>query len=234
MNRVERIRNEEKRYHDACYVEHKLFEPGSWLHKPVTTVLEVLEQFKEYKVLNVLDIGAGIGRNSIPIAHTLIGRAGKVVCVDLLESAIAGLLENSKKFGVESFIDVRLSDIEHFEIAPSEYDFIVAVSALEHVSSETILARKLGEMVRGTKAGGIHCIIIGSNIQETMLHADVKLDPMFEVNISTESMLALLDEKYAGWDVQRRYVKPLAYDIDRNGEPVKLTTDCITFVARKG
>ncbi|MDQ0060084.1 class I SAM-dependent methyltransferase [Paenibacillus harenae] len=233
MNRVERIRDVEKKYHDACYEEHKLFEPGSWLHKPVATVLEVLEQFKEYRELNVLDLGAGIGRNSIPIAQTLIGRAGKVVCVDLLESAIAGLLENSKQFGVESYIDARLSDIEHFTIVPSEYDYIIAVSSLEHVSSEAILARKLGEMVRGTKPGGFHCIIIGSNIQETTQHGNMKLDPMFEVNISTESMLALLDEQYAGWDVQRRHVKPLAYEIDRNGEPVKLTTDCITFVAKR-
>ncbi|WP_337100023.1 class I SAM-dependent methyltransferase [Paenibacillus sp. YIM B09110] len=232
MNRVERIRDEEKKYHDACYEEHKLFEPGSWLHRPVQTVLEVLEQFKDYKQLNVLDLGAGIGRNSIPIAQSLVGRQGRVVCVDLLESAIAGLLENSKQFGVESYIDARLSDIEHFNIASSEYDFIVAVSALEHVSSEAVLADKLGEMVRGTKQGGIHCIIIGSNIQEHALYTNAELDPMFEVNISTERMLQLLDVQYASWDVQRRHVRTLVYDIDRNGIPVKLTTDCITFVAR--
>ncbi|MNE69281.1 hypothetical protein D3C80_1649980 [compost metagenome] len=60
-----------------------------------------------------------------------------------------------------------------------------------------------------------------------------ELDPMFEVNLSTECMMEILDHHYTGWEVNKRFVKPLEYKIDRNGEPVKLTTDCITYVARK-
>jgi len=233
MNRVDMIRTAEKKYHDYCYENYNLFEPGSWLHRPVRTILELLEQFESYDYLSVLDLGAGIGRNSIPIAETLKNRDGKVVCVDILESAIKKLHDYSEKYGVQPFIETKLSDIDHVRIEPAEYDLIVAVSALEHVSSEQVLEHKLKEMVLGTKPNGANCIIISSNIQEVTIGMNLNLDPMFEVNISTERMLGMLDLQYSGWDIQQRIVKHLEYDIERSGQPVKLTSDCITFVAKK-
>lgn len=233
MNRIENIRRYEKKYHDSCYDTCHLFEPGSWLHKPVKTVLEVLEQFKDYPYFKVLDLGSGIGRNSISIAETMKHRDGKVVCVDLLESAIDKLLTYSKQYGVDPYIEGRLSDIDHFAIEPSEYDLIVAVSSLEHVSSDQALEHKISEMAAGTKPNGVNCIIIGSNVREVEVRTNRELNPMFEVNITTESMLNLLDTAYKGWEIQRRLVKPLVYEIDRDGEPVRLSTDCITYVAQK-
>ncbi|OAB42095.1 class I SAM-dependent methyltransferase [Paenibacillus antarcticus] len=233
MDRVASIRSEEKKYHDFCYDNYNLFEPGSWLHRPVKTVIDLLEDYKDQEYLCVLDLGAGIGRNSIPIAESLKNGNGKVVCVDLLESAIDKLRFYSQKCGVEQLIETRLSDIEQFNIEHEEYDVIIAVSALEHVNSERALERKLREMTVGTKSNGSNCIIIGSNIKETNLENGQELDPMFEVNMSTERMLELLDHQYIGWEVKNRFVKQLEYEIDRNGQPVKLTTDCITFVAKK-
>ena len=93
MNRIELIRNEEKKYHDACYENYKLFVEGSWLHKPVKTVLDVLPQFKKNENMKVLDLGCGVGRNSIPIAEAIKHRNGKVICIDLLDSALTKLKE---------------------------------------------------------------------------------------------------------------------------------------------
>lgn len=233
MNKVANIRAAEKKYHDFCYDNYSLFEPGSWLHKPVKTVINLLEGYKNKEYVSVLDLGSGIGRNSIPIAESMKNRNGKVICVDLLESALEKLLDYSKNFGVEQFIVPKLSDIEHFIIDQEEYDIIVAVSALEHVSSESVLERKLTEMSLGTKPDGANCIIIGSNIKEINLESGLELDPMFEVNITTERMLELLDYCYASWEVEKRFVKPLEYEIERNGQLVKLTTDCITYIAKK-
>jgi len=233
MNRIAFIRAEEKKYHDLCYEQYQLFDPGSWLHKPVKTVIDLLEEYKDKDFLSVLDLGAGVGRNCIPIAESLKNRNGKVVCVDILESAINKLNEYSKQFGVEPFIEAKLSDIEQFIIERDKYDIIVAVSALEHVSSEKALTNKLNEMALGTKSDGTNCIIIGSNIREVGLESGLEFDPMFEVNLPTETMLELLDQQYAGWEIQKRFVKQLQYEIDRNGQPVILTTDCITFVVKK-
>ncbi|GMK41316.1 methyltransferase [Paenibacillus sp. CCS19] len=233
MNRVEHIRLEEKRYHDTCYDNYNLFEPGSWLHKPVKSVLDQLEQFADYSLVNVLDLGSGIGRNSIPIAQSLQGRSGRVVCVDLLQSAIDKLLDYSRQYEVLPFIDARLSDIEHFVIEPESYDLIVAMSTLEHLSSEQALQIKLQEVAAGTKSSGVNCLVIGSNIQEVVMATNVELDPMFEINLPTDRMLELLDTQYEGWEIQKRLVKRLVYEIDRDGQPVRLTSDCITYVAKK-
>ena len=233
MDRVTVIRSEEKKYHDYCYEHFNLFEPGSWLYKPVKTVIDLVEEYKAQEYLSVLDLGSGMGRNSIPIAETMKNRNGKVVCVDVLESAIDKLHGYSQEFGVERFIVSRLSDIEHFTIGHEEFDIILAVSALEHVSSEKALVRKLNEMTFGTAPNGSNCIIIGSNIKEVNLENGQDMDPMFEVNLSAERMLEILDHQYAGWKVKNRFVKQLEYEIDRNGQPVQLTTDCITFVVKK-
>ena len=234
MNRLQTIRHEEKKYHDSCYDNYKLFEPGTWLHRPVRTVLDLLSQFEDYERLDVLDLGSGIGRNSIPIAEFMKdGRGGKVVCVDFLESAFGKLAEYAVQYEVSAFIEPVLSDIDHYRIEPSAFDLIVAVSTLEHVSSEQALRRKLGEMADGTRHNGINCIVIGSNIQETVADTGEALDPMFEVNLPTEAMMELLDRHYDGWEVQARLVKPLVYEIDRDGRPVRLETDGITYVAKR-
>ncbi|MBP2111212.1 class I SAM-dependent methyltransferase [Paenibacillus silagei] len=233
MDRITNIRVEEKKYHDQCYESSKLFEPGSWLHKPVTTVINLINQYKDQEYISILDLGAGVGRNSIPIAESIKPRNGKVVCVDLLESAIEKLKSYSQEFGVEPYIVPILSDIEHFSIEPNEYDIIVAVSSLEHVSSAQVLEQKLCEMNAGTRTGGAICIIIASNILEMLVENKQELDPMFEVNLSTERMIDLLKQQFAGWEIEQLIVKSLAFEINRNGQPVKLTSDCITFVAKK-
>jgi len=87
MNRIEHIRKEEKKYHDLCYENYKLFEEGSWLYKPVKTVLDQLPLFEGKQDIRVLDLGSGVGRNSIPVAKE-IKNNGKVVCVDLFSLSI--------------------------------------------------------------------------------------------------------------------------------------------------
>jgi Predicted methyltransferase len=234
LERVERIRLEERNYHESVYEQHELFREGSWLHRPVRTVLEMLQLFENYSSLNVLDLGSGIGRNSIPIAQYMRGRKdGKVECVDLLETALNKLLQYSKQYGVEHLIEPKLSDLDHFRIEPNAYDYIIGVSALEHCSTKLVLEAKLQDMTRGTKMNGINCIIIGSNIKEQTLDGLRELDPRFEINLPEQEMLELLDNQYAGWEILKRSSSPLEFMIERESQPVKLFTTSITFAARK-
>ncbi|PFN17980.1 methyltransferase [Bacillus cereus] len=46
MNRIDYIRQEEKKYHGLCYEQYKLFEIGSWLCKPVKTVMNLMDHFE--------------------------------------------------------------------------------------------------------------------------------------------------------------------------------------------
>ncbi len=75
--------------------------------------------------------------------------------------------------------------------------------------------------------------MIGTNQRETLVATSEELDPLFEINLAAEQLLALLDRQYAGWEVLRRLVKPLAFDIERQGQPGKLTSDCVTLAVRK-
>ena len=99
MNRIDYIRQEEKKYHDLCYEQYKLFEAGSWLFKPVKTVMDLMNHFDGQNNLQVLDLGSGVGRNSIPIAKNK-NTSGTVTCVDLLNSALTKLQIYSKEHDV--------------------------------------------------------------------------------------------------------------------------------------
>lgn len=79
MNRVEYIRLKEKKYHDYCYENYSLFEKGSWLYKPVQTVIDLLPMFSGQSPVKVLDLGAGVGRNSIPIVERVKDHGGHAV-----------------------------------------------------------------------------------------------------------------------------------------------------------
>jgi SAM-dependent methyltransferase len=232
MNRIELIRSAEKEYHDYCYDHYNLFEKGSWLNKPVKTVMDQLKFFKEKQYVRVLDLGSGVGRNSIPIAKNING--GEVICVDLLESAVEKLNQYSKEFGVCEIIQSIRADIGDYSIREEYFDYIVAVSSLEHLATEATFERVLHQMALGTKKGGINCIIVNSNLEEILLETNEQIDALLEVNLSTDDMLAKLNHIYSdGWEVLNQLVKPLEYQIVRDEKPVLLKTNAITYVVRK-
>lgn len=233
MSRIEFIRNEEKRYHDDCYENNKLFEEGSWLYKPVKTITNLLPLFDNKENLIVLDLGCGVGRNSIPIAEAIKQRNGKIICVDLLDSALDNLKRYSKEYRVEEVIRTEKADIGNYKIKPNEFDFIVAVSSLEHVQSEAIFEEVVLQMAEGTRRNGINCIIVNSEVEEVNIETNEKLDALIEVNLSTEEIMRKLNGVYIDWEIINLLVKPLEYKIIRNELPILMKTNAITYVVRK-
>ncbi|MFD6547763.1 class I SAM-dependent methyltransferase, partial [Bacillus cereus] len=212
MNRIDYIRQEEKKYHDLCYEQYKLFEIGSWLYKPVKTVMDLMDHFEGQNNLQVLDLGSGVGRNSIPIAQKLRNTSGTVTCVDLLNSALTKLQTYSKEHDVFEVIKTEQAAIENYHIDSNAYDYIVAVSSLEHVKSEENFKNVLHSMKKGTKNGGINCLIINSNIQEIDLKTNEELEALIEINLPTEEIIRLLKSIYTGWKEVKVEIKELAYN----------------------
>lgn len=226
------IRNAEKQYHGYCYDNYKLFEKGSWLHKPVKTVMEQLKLFDNMQNLSVLDLGSGVGRNSIPVAQKL--ENGEVLCVDFLDSAITRLNQYSREFGVENTIKTVKSDIGDFHIEEDRFDYIFAVSSLEHLESVDVFDHVLNQMAAGTKKNGMNCIIVNSNVEEMLMKTNEKLEALTEINLTTDDMLNRLKQVYRkGWKILSQLVKPLEYQIARDGEPVLLRTNAITYIVQK-
>lgn len=72
--------------------------------------------FSDYKDLRVLDLGCGVGRNSIYIAKAFEGETCTVDCIDILDVAIEILKKNSKEYNVEHRINGIVKPIEKFKI----------------------------------------------------------------------------------------------------------------------
>lgn len=230
MSELERIRRAEEISHTQAYTEYSLFEPGSWLAKPVKTVLEIMERLQGREGLNVLDLGCGVGRNAIPIARAL---DAEVDCVDILPFAIGKLQEYAQTYGVNDKIHGIASGIDEYEIKEEQYDLILAVSALEHMDSPFSFVQKLNQIHKGLRPGGILCLIVNSGTTETDATTGEALRPQFEVNIPTEELMRILEEEFANMDTIKKTVVPQAYDIPRENGISHLTSHVVTFAATK-
>jgi len=233
MTRIKSIREKEKKYHESCYENNELFSKGSWLYKPVKTVMDEFSKLNNYTTLKVLDLGCGVGRNSIPMAKELTHEKSKVVCVDLLDLAISKLNTYSKYHGVDHKIESVCSSIEDFHIKENSYDYIVSISALEHVSDKSIFLEKLNEIAKGTKVGGINCFVFNSSVKEVVKETGLVIDPQFEINMSEKEMYDILDDVYKDWSIEKRQSNAYRFDIDRDGIEVDLNSQCITYVVKK-
>lgn len=227
------IREAEKASHIEIYSTAKLFEKGSWLQKPVKTIMDLLPIFDDYLSVNVLDLGCGVGRNCVPIAEQFKNIDCQIDCVDILELAIEQLNKYSTEFGVAQSINGVLSSIEEFYIKEKTYDFIFAVSALEHVASVDSFNQKLIEIYNGLRNNGVACLIINSEIVEVNKDNDAKIIPQFEVNLKTDDLIEKLEKVFLGYKVLKNTVVEQHYDIPRTNCISSLSTNVVTYVVQK-
>lgn len=230
---VESIREAERKSHEEIYSTAKLFEKGSWLQKPVKTILDILPLFEEYEALSVLDLGCGVGRNSIPIAQAFQNAKCIIDCVDILDMAIDKLNYYSDEYGVSDCINGIVTSIDDFEIEKNGYDIILSVSSLEHINSEDAFINKLYEIRNGIKENGVVCLIVNSEISETDKQSGKPLEPQFEVNLKTDKLVSLFQDVFIDWQFLKTTVVNQRYDIPRNDCVADLTTNVVTCVVRK-
>lgn len=227
------IRRAEEASHIEIYSTAKLFEKGSWLQKPVKTVIDLLPLFNDYRELNILDLGCGVGRNCIPIADRFRNISCKIDCVDILELAIEQLNKYSSEFGVAKEINGVISSIEEFQIKEKTYDLIFAVSALEHVASADLLEKILFEIADGLKINGVACLIINSEVVEINKDNGAELIPQFEVNLKTNDLTEMLEKVFSNYKVLKNTIVEQHYDIPRIECTSSLSTNVVTYVVQK-
>ncbi len=158
-----------------------MYDPGTWLEKPIKTIINLLPLFNGFQKLRILDLGCGVGRNCIPIAQNF----SNIDCVDILDLAIDKLYEYSAQYNVKQYINGIVMPIEEFLISPNSYNLIIAISVLEHINNEQALLNKLKEIKEGVCITGFICLIINSEITEKRIEDESFIDPQFEINIST-------------------------------------------------
>ena len=229
MSRLNQIRAAEAASHVEAYNTNALYAPGSWLAKPVKTVLDILPLFEGREDLRALDLGRGVGRNSIPAARVF----RRVDCVDILDLAIEKLVENAVNHGVGERIRGTVSAIDDYAIEAGGYDLIMAISALEHVASEAFFIRKLAEIAAGIRKNGVVILVVNSGVRERDKRTGAALEPQFEVNFDTEALQKLLHSVFTGWEILKETVVHQCYDIPRETGVAELETDVVTWVARR-
>lgn len=232
-NRLKQIRESERKSHIEMYSNDELYKEGSWLRRPIKTVLDIIPLFEEYEEINILDLGCGVGRNCICIARQYQNKSCKIDCVDILDLAIEKLYANADEYGVASNIFGIVKAIDDYEIKEDHYDLIMAVSSLEHIDSKETFVNKLQEIEKGIRKKGIVCLVVNSNICEFDKKTGNKMPAQFEVNLSIEELQEICEEIFDKWTVLKSTVVEQQYDIPRDNGINELRTSVVTFVARK-
>ncbi|REE66635.1 methyltransferase family protein [Paenibacillus taihuensis] len=234
MSSFSEARMQEVAYHEQLYKTTALFEPGTWLAKPVAVVLELLEELPTIMDgVRVLDLGCGIGRNSIPVAQRIQADGGSVVGVDLLPIATQKMLQNAARYNVQVAIHAEVSDVEFYEIEPNAYDYVIACSCLEHLPSRAAFETVVKRMIAGTKENGIHCLLLSTEVSEQDHLTGETWPGRIELNLATEEAIQLLSELYQEWDVLITRHVPQSVGELKNGRKIEFKSNWLTFAARK-
>ena len=128
---------------------------GYLLASPLRRILqdpvEILKPYAE-EGMTVLDVGCGMGFFSLPLAK-LVGEKGRVVCIDLQEKMIKGLISRATKAGLSDRIDARVCSQSSLKVSDlaGKIDFALAFALVHEVPDKDTL---FSEIHRAMKPAG--------------------------------------------------------------------------------
>lgn len=236
---MDKAQAESDRFHKKYYTEHNLYEAGSWLEKPNSSVMQTGELLTKRSNIQAagdiqaLDLGAGVGRNAIPLVK-LFGPAQVVcTCVDILPEATTKLTLNAAAENVADRIVPICSSIADYEIAPNSFHFIMALSGLEHAYNAEQLPGAIQSIQNGTKTAGFNCLSITTDLQETDLESGQELEPLIKARISAHECQTLLSQLYSNWTVKRLDFADFSDQLVRDGRQISWQARYCMLVAEK-
>ena len=112
--------------------------------------VEIVKPYAE-EGMTVMDVGCGMGFFSLPLAN-LVGEKGRVVCIDLQDKMIKGLLGRAKKAGLAERIDARVCNQRSLGVSDlaGKVDFALAFALVHEVPDKDML---FSEIHRAMKHG---------------------------------------------------------------------------------
>ncbi len=101
------------------------------------------------KGMTVLDIGSGMGYFSLPAA-SMIGRKGKVICIDLQEKMIASLNKRAEKASLSEIIETRICGTGSLTIddLDGKIDFAMAFALVHEVPDKDRLFQEINKSLK--------------------------------------------------------------------------------------
>jgi ubiquinone/menaquinone biosynthesis C-methylase UbiE len=100
----------------------------------------------------VVDVGSAMGFHSLDLAR-LVGPEGRVVCLDIQEKMLAGLIKRARRKGLDRIIEPRLCSQESLMLddLAGAADLVTAFNVVHETAYP---ARFLGECAKALKPGG--------------------------------------------------------------------------------
>ena len=223
----ERARRETVRYHEELYASAALGQAGTWLAKPHRLMADALELVSSGKPVVAYDLGAGIGRHTIPLLRELPADSD-VYAVDLLPSALHSL-ENAVPLGIRTHLHTRPADLDGFEFeAPA--DLILAFSAIEHLRDLKAVRSLLARVRAATRPGGVVAIGVVADRVEVS-NRGCKRPALLESAISTPEATGLLSGLFGDFDVTYQRSSPAQVREERGADTYTLASTLITWLA---
>jgi predicted RNA methylase len=99
-----------------------------WLVKPNSSVLDVGRLLLSRINVRALDLGAGVGRDSIPFVKLFDPSKVTSDCGKILPAAVEILRTNAASAGVADRINPICSNAADYQVASGVYDMIIAMS----------------------------------------------------------------------------------------------------------
>jgi trans-aconitate methyltransferase len=175
------------------------------------------------------DLGAGIGRHTIPLLRELPA-GSDVFAVDLLPSALRSL-ENAVPPGIRTHLHTRPADLDNFEFeAPA--DLILAFSAIEHLPDLRAVRSLLDRVRAATKPGGVVAIGIVADRHEVDDHGRQR-PALLESAMSTPEATMLLSGVFSDFEVTYQRFSPARVREERGDDTYTLTSTLIAWLATR-
>ena len=120
---------------------------------PSYSAKKSLEIFKKYKVTNILELGAGLGRDTIYFAKNNI----KVHALDFSPSAVNKINEKSLSLGLDKFISTEVFDVrKDFTFTKKDFDGCYSHMLYCMAFTESELEKLNNDISHKLKKGGIN------------------------------------------------------------------------------
>lgn len=238
---IDKARQETIAYHEEYYSSHKLFDTDSWLASADKELLKLVDKLallsKENNgaPLAVLDLGAGVGRNCIPLAQALKSRGVKatIEAVDILPSSVQILKENAHEYSVEDYIQASCQDNDSLRLEKDKYHLLFAISVLEHCRGKDKVQEILTKMASAVRPGGYCQIEITTDRKVTALDNGEDLPTSVETPLTKEEVKDLLDKTFKDFVPEHYTVFAYKEEILRNKRKALWHSQQTSFIASK-
>ena len=225
----ERARRETIRYHERLYASAALGQAGTWLARPHRLMTDALGLVCSARPVVAYDLGAGIGRHTIPLLREL-PPGSDVFAVDLLPSALRSL-ENAVPPGTRARLHTRAADLDDFEFeAPA--DLVLAFSAVEHLPGLEAVRSLLRRVRAAVKPGGVVAIGIIADRVEVDDRGD-RRPALLESAMSAADAAGLLSDVFSDYDVAYQRSSPAQVREERGDDAYTLTSTLVTWLATR-